>query len=118
MYGVTKDLDLSVFRGATLIQVGVGQYQLQFHFDPTATLSVESQWSLVDANGHEIDRQMEHADRDCYRLHLLLGTEVTTAEAHPPDSISLRFSNGYTLRVFDDGPQYESFQIEPGGIIV
>jgi hypothetical protein len=35
-----------------------------------------------------------------------------------PEWLALRFEDGHVLRVFDDDPHYESFQIEPGGIVV
>jgi hypothetical protein len=35
-----------------------------------------------------------------------------------PEWFALRFQGGDVLRVFDHSPHYESFQLEPGGIIV
>jgi hypothetical protein len=43
---------------------------------------------------------------------------VAASEVSAPAWFALRFEGGEVLRVFDDSPQYESFQIEPGGIIV
>ena len=40
MYGVPADLDLAFLHGAELIQVCLGQYQLQFHFHPAGSISV------------------------------------------------------------------------------
>jgi hypothetical protein len=40
MYGVPADLDLSRFKGAVLIQLSIGEFQVQFHFHPVGTISV------------------------------------------------------------------------------
>ena len=55
MYGVPVDLDLSFLHGAELIQVCLGQHQLQFHFHPVGSISVEGGWELRDAAGVRID---------------------------------------------------------------
>jgi hypothetical protein len=43
---------------------------------------------------------------------------VAGFEVAAPEWFALRFEGGEVLRVFDDDPQYECFQIWPGGIIV
>jgi hypothetical protein len=48
----------------------------------------------------------------------LLGRRIAGSEVAAPDWFALRFEGGDVLRVFDHSSQYESFQIEPGGIIV
>jgi len=111
-------LDLSFLQGAKLIQVCLGQYQLQFHFHPAGSISVEGGWELWDAAGVMIDGQKDGPDRPPYQLHRLLGQAVTGSEVSAPGWFALRFARGEVLRVFDDSSQYESFQIEPGGIIV
>lgn len=117
MYGVPADLDLSFLRGAELIQVCLGQYQLQFHFHPVGSISVEGGWEMLDATGAVIDRRHDGPDRPPFQLHRLLGQPVVGSEVSAPDWFALRFVGGEVLRVFDDSPQYESFKIEPGGII-
>ena len=41
MYGVPADLDLSRFKDAELIQLCIGEGQVQFRFHPVGTISVE-----------------------------------------------------------------------------
>jgi len=94
----------------------MGQYQLQFHFHPVASISVEGGWELRDAAGVRIDGRHDGAERPPYQLHRLLGRRVIGSEVSAPESCALRFEGGEVLRLFDDLPQYESFQI--GGIIV
>jgi len=118
MYGVPANLNLSFLHGAELVQVCLGRFQLQFHFHPTASISVEGSWELVDSAGVRIDGHNDRADRPPYQLHRLLGCHVIGSQVSPPNWCALRFEDGSVLRVFDDSPQHEAFQIEPGGIVV
>lgn len=118
MYGVPVDLDLSRFNGATLIQVSLGEFQVQFHFTPTAEIAVEGRWELRDRSGRLIDHAQETTDREAYRVHHLLGRQVTGSQVDAPGSITLEFDSGHRLQVFDSSPEYESFTIQPGGVIV
>lgn len=118
MYGVPADLNLTFLHGAELIQVCLGLSQLQFHFHPVGSIAVEGGWELLDADGARLDGWQDGPDRPPYQLHRLLGRRVAGSEVAAPDWFALRFEGGEVLRVFDDSPQYESFQIEPGGIIV
>lgn len=126
MYGVPQDLDLSRFLGATLIQVCLGEFQVQFHFQVIGSmasqggleLAVEGRWELRDGSGSIVDRAMPNGDRDTFRLHRLLGRAVTRTDVEAPHSFALRFASAEELRVFDDSDQYESFSIQPGDIVV
>jgi len=128
VYGVPSDLDLSLFVAATLIQIALGEYQVQFHFqvtdvdarrpDPYPYLSVEGHWELADGAGCTIDRAEPNSTREAYRLHRLLGNEVTGTSVDPPRSFTLCFNSGLQLRVFDDSEEFESFSIMPGDIYV
>ncbi len=118
MYGVPADLNLEFLHEAELIQVCLGLRQLQFHFHPAGSISVEGAWELQDAAGVVIDGSRDVPDRPPYQLHRLLGHRVVRYEVSAPKWFALWFEGGEVLRVFDDSPLYESFQIEPGGIIV
>ncbi len=118
MYGVPANLDLSFLHGADLIQVCLGQHQLQFHFHPVGSISVEGGWELRDAAGLLIDGRHDGPDRPPYQLHRLLGQRAAGSEVSAPGWFALRFAGGEVLRVFDDSKQYESFSIQPGDIFV
>ena len=118
MYGVPADLNLGFLHGAELHFIGLGLFQLHFHFYPEGYISVEGGWELRDATDEWIDGWHDGCDRPPYQLHRLLGRRVVGFEVSAPDWFSLRFEAGEVLRVFDDDPHYESFQIEPGGIVV
>ena len=126
MYGVPRDLDLSRFVGATLIQICLGEFQVQFHFQAASSagsdgmlhIGVERHWELRDRSGRIVDSAKPNSERDAYRLHRLLGHAVAGTAVDAPRSFALRFAGGEELRVFDDSDQYESFSIQPGDIFV
>ena len=118
MYGVPANLDLTFLHGASLIQICLGQFQVQFHFHPVGRIYVEGGWELLGAAGETLDRSYDETDRPPYELHRLLGEEVTSTEILAPDWFSITFDSGLVLRVFDDSEAYESFQIQPGDLVV
>jgi hypothetical protein len=118
MYGVSPDLDLSRFKDAVLIQLCVGQFQLQFHFRPRAEISVEGKWELRDRAGSLIDGLERGARGDALYAHRLLGEKVDGFSLDAPHSFSLRFKSGHVLTIFDDSRKYESFSIQPGDVFV
>ena len=95
MYGVPADLDLSFLHGAELIQICLGQYQLQFHFHPEGSISVEGGWELIDSAGVRIDGSHEEPERPLYQLHRLLGHRVTGSQVTAPRWFALRFDGGW-----------------------
>ena len=119
MHGVPADLDLSSFVGATLIQIALGEAQLQFKFDRQGhEISVEGCWELLKEDGEVIDAATPNLARTEYRIHVLLGREMEGWTVHAPDWFELRFGGGLTLRVYDDSKEHESFSIQPGDIYV
>ena len=118
MRGVPEDLDLSIFADKTLTLVGIGEFEVSFHFHPDGLLAVQGDWELVGEDGSVIDRSIPNEERVELRVHRLLGELVIGSQIDPPRSFSLRFANGLVLRVFDNSPQYESFSIQPGDIYV
>jgi hypothetical protein len=73
MYGVPADLDLSRFEGALLIQLCVGEFQMDFHFHPKLSISVEGRWEVRDSTGSLVDGMKPNAQRDALYIHVLLG---------------------------------------------
>jgi hypothetical protein len=118
VYGVPADLDLQHLSGATLTQLAIGEFQIQFRFTPETEIAVEGRWELRDHSGHIIDHAQSNADREAYRVHHLLGRQVVRSRVDPPESITLEFDNGHRLQVFDSSSDFESFSIQPGGVIV
>jgi hypothetical protein len=120
MYGVPTDLDLRPFQGATLVQIAIGDFQLQFHFDSDARIAVEGGWQLLGPSGEIIEcasRGESNSDRNDSEVLVLLGRAVEGGSVHSPEYFELRFERGLVLRVFDDSDRYESFSIQPGDIL-
>jgi hypothetical protein len=119
MYGVPTNLDLRPFEGDHLTQVCLGAYDMQFRFGAGGVISVEGRWELRNAAGTILDQAIKDpAQRDCYRIHLLLMATVAGSRIDPPRSFTLVFDNGMTLTVFDDSEQYETCSIYPGGVVI
>jgi hypothetical protein len=118
MRGIPADLDLTFLRDAELIQVCLGMWQVQFHFEPFASIAVEGDWELADEEGSVIDRSSDTVRQQPFHLHLLLQRIVVGAEVSAPLSFVLRFSGGLILKVFVRSDGYESFSIQPGNIVV
>lgn len=119
MYGVPADLDLSHLENSVLIQLCIGQYQTQFHFHPSSSISVEGKWELRDASGTLVDGTERNLLREgAIHAHRLLGKRVSGASLDAPRSFSLCFEGGDVLTIYDDSTEYESFTIQPGNIFV
>ena len=120
MYGVSTELPLHHFVGQTLECITICPYQISFNFSTGRdTICAMGSWELHDENNDLIDKeiaidQLKIADRDSYRIHKVVGQDVTAYDIDSPLSFTLRFANGYSLRIFDDSPQYEFISITIG----
>ena len=116
MYGVPADLPLDRFVRHELNQIALGRFQIQLRFASVGSISVEGRWELRDPMGALVDVSQEHADRESYRLHLVLDLPVARFEIDAPRSFTLVFDPSYRLTVFDDTEQYESFSVHIDGL--
>ena len=118
MYGVPEDIDLSDFVGSVLSQICFDQYQIQLHFYPDGSISVEGKWELRDKDAQLVDESMAHDSREVFRIHRCLGLAVAEYTVSAPESLALIFDNGDELRLFDSSKESECFSIDPGEIVV
>lgn len=118
MYGVPATLDLSFLSGAELSQVHLMAHQVNFVFDPNGRFVVWGDWQLLGPDGSEIDRHHPWPRSEPFQFHHLLGRQVINWSLAPPQSLSIHFEGGLELRLIDSSAQYESFTVEPGGVIV
>lgn len=116
MHGVPKDLDLSKFKGTSLVAVIIGEMQVQFGFHPEGRISAYGEWMLTDSTGNVLDAMQDNSKRDAYYLHRILGKSVRDCELDAPHSFSLVFDSGHKLTLFDDLGPYECISIQPGDI--
>jgi hypothetical protein len=112
MHGVPPDLPLASFVGHECNQIALGVFQIQFHFAGAGSIFVESRWELRDAAESLVDGWCEHAGRDCYRVHKIIGVPVNKFCIDAPYSFTLYFESGHSLSVFDESEAYESFQLD------
>ena len=91
-----------------LYQVHLMPHQLNLVFAPDARFFIEGEW----------DRQHPWPRQEPYYWHRVLDRRVVGWSVSPPKSLALEFEGGLVLRLFDSSEQFESFLIEPGGIVV
>jgi len=120
MHGVPSNLPLQQFVSVQLSQIALGLHQIQFRFEGSRSIHVEGKWQIQDSSGAIVDESIDDdalpSTRQQYRVHVILGSDVTSFRIDAPDSFTLTFSSGHTLTIYDSSPAYESFSIHPDGI--
>jgi hypothetical protein len=117
MHGITGDLDFSFLKDKELIQIAIGQFQVQFHFRGDIGVSVENTFVYHSADGLIVWHPNEIAAAAAPLK--LLGKSVTRVKTDPPTTLWLEFENGERLAVVDGSREYESFTVtRPGQTIV
>jgi hypothetical protein len=117
MYGIPSDLPLQGFVGLDCSSIHLGTFQIQFHFSDaweahTGEISpAGGAWEVRDASGTVIDRSQDHAEREAYHVHKLIGVPVTHFTIDAPKSFTLFFKSGFSLTIYDDLEHYESFSL-------
>jgi Family of unknown function (DUF6188) len=119
MYGLKKEIDLSFLTGRELIQVAIGSFQVQFHFDEDVAVSVEAEFRYFDGQDERIWRQEPSSAQVAARTVAILGARVTSFETNENGTLVLTFSNGHRLTIRDSFKEYESYDItRPGQTII
>lgn len=119
MYGLNPNIDLSFFVGKELMQVAVGLADIQFDFSGpvlapgvqhVVALSVQSRIEH-DSKGviNEWDGD-ENSPLSAASLLGLVGSSVSSVQGNPDGTLTLTFSNGDVVTVFDN-EGYEAYQI-------
>jgi len=119
MHGLKKETDLSFLAGRELIQVAIGSFQVQFHFDGDVAVSVEAEFRYFDGQREWIWRQEPSSPQVASRTVAMLGASVTSFESTENGTLALTFSNGHRLTMVDSFKEYESYDItRPGQTII
>ena len=119
MYGLKKEIDLSFLTGRELIQVAIGSFQVQFHFDEDVAVSVEGEFRYFDGQQEWIWRQQPSLAHVAARTVAMLGASITSFEGSENGTLSITFSNGHRLTILDSSKEYESYDItRPGQTII
>ena len=116
MYGIGKDLDFSFLRNLEVIQVRIGVYQVQFAFTEDVCLSVEGNFRY-SSRGEVID-WLPGSTKAASAVVNLLESTVTDVGVPNEETLELSFSNGDSLRVFDNSKEFESFTLTRPGVTI
>ena len=104
--------------GTRLDTVTFGEYTLALSFDSGHTFSIEGRLELRDPAGRTIESGRPGELRASTQLPALVGEHVDRVLILAPQSLELHMNSGHVIALFDDSKHYESFQIEPDGIVV
>ena len=104
MYGLPKDFNGDFFIGQILEMVCFNENQVYLHFGCEITVTIESAFSYQ--NDKIVSIPVRESD-----LMKMLGLSVSKAEGEKDGTLSLTFSNGETLKIYDISKQYESYSI-------
>ena len=119
MHGLKKETDLSFLAGRELIQVAIGSFQVQFHFDEDVAISVEAEFRYFDGQREWAWRQEPGSPLVAVRTVAMLGASITSFESTENGTLALTFSNGHHLTMVDSCKEYESYDItRPGHTII
>lgn len=113
MYKLPAGFDGAFFLGKRLDLVSFGEYVVHFNFDEgvrvTATSALQHQIGLTSEQS-----AVQHIPLTESRLMQLVGHSVTQVEGNKEGTLTLLFSNGGVLKIFDDQTHYESYSIYDG----
>ncbi len=111
MYGVSESLPLNEFVGQECVQIGLGEFQVQFNFSDGSSISVEGKWELSNRDNVLVDEFISHSLREKYCVHQIIGQKVFSFFINVPTSFTLHFENQFALTIYDDSEHYESFHL-------
>ena len=118
MFGVAEDIELTGLVGRKLQKISVGTERLELGFDDGWSLNIECSWRLEGNAGLIAEEERSTLLDGVDKLTRLVGSTVEFAVPRPPDRIELDFGEQGRLVLIDDSELFESFSIEPIGIIV
>jgi len=98
MYGIPTNLPLQSFIGKECDQIAVGKFQIQFQFEHNYNLNVQGSWEMCDAANERVDGFQDHAGRETYRVHKILGSPVVRFVIDAPRAYASISAVASTLR--------------------
>lgn len=124
MYGLKADVDLSFFMERELTQIAVASYNLHFHFLGPMPSDLSVAQSVVSLT---VQSRVEHSSKgnvnewdgdenipiSAASLLGLVGASVVSVKGDLDGTLTLEFSNGDLVKVFDN-EGYEAYQIFDG----
>ncbi len=113
MYGLSADVNLDFLANRQLIQVRVGEYQIQLCFDDDVIISVEGKVT-VNGNAYDDSRSMSAP------LVATLGANILKTTSPGNGDLVINMSNGDAIVIHDSSQQSESYSVtwKDGTIVV
>jgi hypothetical protein len=111
MHRIPEGTDFSPLLGSEVTSISLGMHEINLCFHPEGSIRMEGAWSLKNQDGATVDTAMEHADRETWQVHKILGKKITSCVAQAKDRLVIQFED-YTLEIEDDSDHYECFAIE------
>src|SRR5690349_6610382 len=116
MYRIPANLDLHDIIGSEIYEIGWGKYHIIFNFYSKRNITVESLIELWN-EGKVLTTWAQNEQWSNHLVQNILQVKVTSYQVESDTVLAIHFENGYTLRIYDNSDQYESFEIGPGPII-
>ena len=109
MNGLPKNKDLTFLLGKELIQVCVGLHQKIIRFDGETSITLECEYKVLNV---EVDEgEVSTSCSGTAKLLKILGSRITGVTNEGSGELSIAFSNGSVLVVYDSNSEYESYQL-------
>ena len=114
MYGIGDKNSCNLLIDKELIQICIGLYHLILKFADNLAISAECELCLKYPDGSEI-KILDHEPVNFACLTCLLGRVVENVKVEDDEELSLFFSGGFQLSIFDSNKSEESFTISMNG---
>ena len=117
MYGLPDDFTLPSFSGACLVQVAIGQHQVQLNFDGTnRSVSIESRYAIAEPG--RARQEFTDMPAGAAQLAALVGAHLDDVSGASDGTLMLSFATGAQVVIFDDDTRYESYPIHDGDRLI
>jgi hypothetical protein len=109
MYPIPTDLELPSIIGSALVQIGIGEFDVQFHFDSNAWIGCQGTLAF-SVNGTVVSSWKGQGPLPA-PIQSLLGSAPIGHIVSNPHQLDLIFDSRRVISFIDDSETYESFQI-------
>ena len=113
MYGLREDINLKFFIGRTLENVNFGIAIVQLLFDEETGISVEMHLEHQSKETLSVWDGDQHIAAVASLVHLI-GCTITNIETQTDGTLTLVFSNGDVVTLYDDTSLYQAYHIWHG----
>ncbi len=116
MKAIPSELNLDSLVGQRLMQVSLGEHNLQFHFDESISIQGDGTVTVIKEG---IEKRMNGDDGlfDSSPVAGILSKTVTAWEKKSSHCLSISLGDDITLLFTSEDSPYEDFITEPFGIV-